>query len=58
MVGGKKMQYLVWVDNVKDSCILGLDFLRDHGCQFDPSISTLSFRSGQVMNQKFVTPMD
>lgn len=31
-VGGRTMKHPVWVAEVQDSCILGLDFLQDKGC--------------------------
>lgn len=51
-VGGLKIQHLVWIANVQDSCILGLDFLREHGCQLDLSKATLSFCNGQVVRMR------
>lgn len=51
-VGGVNVQHSVWIANVQDSCILGLDFLRDHGCQLDLSKATLSFGNGQVVKMR------
>ncbi|KAL0147701.1 hypothetical protein M9458_056979 [Cirrhinus mrigala] len=48
-VAGVNMQHPVWIANVQDSCILGLDFLRDYGCRLDLSKATLSFSNGQVV---------
>lgn len=51
-VGGVNVQYPVWIANVQDSCILGLDFWRDHGCQLDLSKTTLNFDNGQVVKKR------
>lgn len=51
-VGGKNIQHLVWISEVQDSCILGLDFLRDHGCQLDLAKATLSCNSGQLVRMR------
>ncbi|RXN31957.1 Retrovirus-related Pol poly from transposon [Labeo rohita] len=46
------MQNPVWIANVQDSCILGLDFLRNYGCRLDLSKATLSFSNGQVVKMR------
>ncbi|RXN35620.1 contactin-associated -like 5 [Labeo rohita] len=51
-VAGVNMQHPVWIANVQDSCILGLDFLRDYGCRLDLSKATLSFSNGQVVKMR------
>lgn len=51
-VAGMNMQHPVWIANVQDSCILGLGFLRDRGCQLDLSKATLSFANGQVVKMR------
>lgn len=55
-VGGRTMKHPVWVAEVQDSCILGLDFLRDNSCQLDLSKATQSFSDGQVVNMKPLDP--
>uniref|UniRef100_A0AAQ4RI62 Gypsy retrotransposon integrase-like protein 1 n=1 Tax=Gasterosteus aculeatus aculeatus TaxID=481459 RepID=A0AAQ4RI62_GASAC len=54
-VGGRKMRHTVWVAEVQDACILGLDFLREQGCQIDLGKATLSFIDGQVVHMR---PLD
>ena len=46
-VGGRKMRHTVWVAEVQDACILGLDFLRE---------ATLSFSDGQVVHMRPLDP--
>lgn len=47
-VGGRAIRHPVWVAEVQDSCILGLDFLRATGCQLDLGGGTLRFRGGRA----------
>ena len=48
-VGGKRVHHLVWVADVQDCCILGLDFLQDTGCVLDMGRGTLSFPGGPTV---------
>ena len=55
-VGGRNMRHTVWVAVVQDACILGLDFLREQGCQLDLGKATLSFSDGQVVQMRPLDP--
>ena len=32
MIGASKTRQWMWVADIQDECILGMDFLRSHGC--------------------------
>ena len=34
-LGGLRTQHSMWVADIADQCILGLDFLEANGCQVD-----------------------
>ena len=34
-MGGLKTRHVMWVADIVDQCILGLDFLQSNGCQVD-----------------------
>ena len=55
-VGGRNMRHTVWVAEVQDACILGLDFLREQGCLLDLGRATLSFSDGQVVHMRPLDP--
>ena len=48
-VGGRRVRHLVWVADVQDCCILGLDFLQNTGCVLDMGRGTLSFPGGPTV---------
>lgn len=45
-VGGLSVSFPVWVAEVQDPCILGLDFLRFARCLLDLGENTVSFPGG------------
>ncbi|XP_034081332.1 uncharacterized protein LOC117552165 [Gymnodraco acuticeps] len=48
-VGGVEVRHPVWIADVQDPCILGLDFLKATGCLLDLQAGTVSFRVGPVI---------
>ena len=51
-IGGFETRHDMWVADVADQCILGLDFLESHGCQVDLGECVLQVGSQQVPLQK------
>ena len=51
-VGGWSVQYRVWVARMSEQCVLGLDFLKEYGCQINlgrEGKDTVQFGGGEVM---------
>ncbi|KAJ8389511.1 hypothetical protein AAFF_G00119010 [Aldrovandia affinis] len=53
-VGGLSVEFRVWVAEVQDPCILGLDFLKFARCLLDLGENTLSFPGGPTV--KMISP--
>ncbi|XP_010778044.1 uncharacterized protein, partial [Notothenia coriiceps] len=49
LVGGVEVHHPVWIADVQDPYILGLDFLRASGCHLDLQAGTVSFHGGPVI---------
>ncbi|KAI3360686.1 hypothetical protein L3Q82_002556 [Scortum barcoo] len=51
-VGGLSVDFWVWVAEVQDPCILGLDFLRAARCVLDLGRNTLAFPGGPTVEMQ------
>ena len=47
-MGGLTIPHKMWVAEITDECILGLDFLGKHGCQVDLKENVLTIGSEEV----------
>lgn len=55
-IGGLQTMHSVWVADIADQCILGLDFLESHGCQVDLGESVMHIGNQQIPLQKPINP--
>ena len=55
-IGGLQTAHSMWVADIADQCILGLDFLESHGCRVDLGESMMHIGDQQIPLQRPVNP--
>ena len=55
-IGGLQTAHSMWVADITDQCILGLDFLESHGCRVDLGESMMHIGDQQIPLQRPVNP--